>query len=418
MTRILNPHNMNKSTLKQIAFALLFAGTAAIAHAQWTELSAPAINYPANDVKSFNGSLYAATNQGVFRSNDDGATWTDLTQGYATSSSSSYLELFFGGGNIFARTSTQGVLKSTSGETNWAHDTANIGLCDVKAMYYDATSGKLFIGLTWPIYGMYTKLPSDPAWTQITNSLFGSNFTPAQITRKGGKLFVIDGVSRIFESTDDGVNWVQKTGTSLPQTGASDAASKFLGIGNDLFLANSGVWKSADDGDTWTRIDTGFAYSFGTYVDTRSLYYDGTTLYSGIIGGKTYSSPDLGNSWYYMGAAQSFIKSMVRHNNVLFGAAHASDSVYVYNGVSAIAEQDISADVRLYPNPAGDQLSVDNIDDGAELDVFDVSGKLVYSALSRGGRPRISTSEFCNGVYWLRIRSEGAVAHKKFVVSR
>jgi hypothetical protein len=339
--------------------------------------------------------------------------------GYASSSSSSFTELFFVGTNIYARTTTQGVLRSTSGETNWAHDTANIGTSDIKAMYYDSNSGKLFIGLTWPKYGLYSKLPSDPSWTKINNPSFGSNFQPVQITRKGSKLFAIDAVSRIFESTDNGVTWSQKTGTNLPQTSASDAASRFLSIGNDLFLGHNGVWKSTDDGNSWTRIDTGFALSFNIFVDTRCLYYDGSTLYAAVYaGGNTYSSNDLGNSWYKMGGCGTFIKSMVKHNTSLYGAGHGSDSVYVYGTAAGISESYLENNLKVYPNPSIVEVSIENVPVGSTLSVFDVTGKTVYSSVCKNELINFNTSDLANGVYYVQISSKGSHASKKLVVSR
>jgi photosystem II stability/assembly factor-like uncharacterized protein len=410
---------MKKSTLKGITLVIVFTACTFIASAQWKKMYRPSQYWPSNDVKSFGGNLYVAANSGVYRSNDNGATWIDLTQGYAASSSSSFTELFFVGGNIYSRTTTEGVLRSTTGETNWAHDTANIGTSDIKAMYYDSNSGKLFIGLTWPKYGLYSKLPTDPSWTKITNATFGNNFQPVQITRKGTKLFLIDIVSRIFESTDNGLTWIQKTGTNLPQTGAADAAGKFMGIGNILFLGHNGVWKSLDDGNSWSRIDTAFALSFGIFVDTRSLYYDGTTLYAGVYaGGNTYSSPDLGNSWYAMGGCGSFIKSMVKHNGALYGSGHGSDSIYVYGAVSGISELDLESHAQLFPNPANEKVSIANVPAGSRITLMDMNGKCIYSGLCENELMTINTSGLESGIYCIRINYDGAVANKKLVISR
>ena len=212
-------------------------------NAQWQTMYLPSQYWPATDVKSYNNQLYAGSNSGVYSSADNGATWTDLTQGFASSSSSSFRELAFTStGNIYVRTTTNSIVRSMDGGTTWGYDTAGIGFGGIQAIYYDSNSDRVFIGKG----ALYYKTPSDASWTKVSSTEFGTGISPVQITGKGTKLFVIDVTSYIYESSDNGNTWTKKTGTGLPQSGSSDGASKFISINNDLYLGVTGVWKSSE----------------------------------------------------------------------------------------------------------------------------------------------------------------------------
>lgn len=400
-----------------VAFTMIM-GKAALA--QWEMKYVPSQYWPTNDIKSHNGQLYAATNDGVFASADNGATWTSLTQTMVTGS---FREMVFTDANeIFVR-STNSVVRSLDGGTTWEYDTAGVGLMDVKCMFYDAVSNQVFIGLGYPQYALYAKLPTDASWIKMAGTSLGNNFSPVQITRNGNELIVIDIYGRVFGSSDDGITWVAKAGTNLNEAGASDGATRLLSIDGDLYLGHAGVWKSEDNGDTWMRLDTGFALSFGIFVDSRGLYYDGSTLYASVYVGNTYTSTDKGQSWTDMGETEHFFISMTTHNNALYAAGFGKDSVYV-NGTPSggtdttdttmgINPLDVTPKLSIYPNPfsASATLQLHGLDiKNPRIQVLNVHGQVVETLAPTGTTVVIERGSKKPGMYFLQLSDGDKVA--------
>lgn len=410
-----------KKTLTTIAFV---AGVTVSLMAQttWQPHSLVSEYWPNNDIKSYGGKLYVASNDGLFSSSDNGNTWTDLTSGF--SGYSDLVEIqFTNAGNIFVRKNSFGIIRSLDGGSTWEYDTTGVGQnYGTDMLYYDGVSNKIFLGVGYPKYKLYYQSPNDASWTAVSNLPVGlNNFTPTQMTRKAGKLFVTDVYKRVLESSDDGITWIQKTATGLGNADSQVGPSRFLSIGNDLYLGGGHVWKSTDDGDSWTAIDQGFPLQSGVYVDTRCLYHDGTKLYaSTYTDRKTFESNDNGTTWTdFGGSGEWFFKAMAVHNGSLYGVVHSKDSIYVYgNGTTGISESFGINNLSVYPNPAHDFMTVDNIPIGSTLNITDITGKTVYSSLIKSEQMTISTADFVNGIYIIQVAYNGALTNKKLVISK
>jgi photosystem II stability/assembly factor-like uncharacterized protein len=380
----------------------------------WGNHSLVSQNWPNNDVKSHEGNLYVASNDGIFKSIDNGNTWTDLTSGF--SGYSDLVEMqFTNTGNIFARKNSFGVIRSLNAGSTWDYDTTGVGSnYGTDVLYYDEVSDKVFLGIGFPKYRLYYQSPSDAIWTEVINLPAGlNNFSPTQMTRKGNKLFVIDIYKRVLESSDNGVSWIQKAGTGLTDATSQEGPNRFLSIGDDLFFGVAGVWKSTDDGDSWSKIDQGFASS-----DTRCLYYDGSILYSSVYSQrKTYKSTDNGSTWTDFGGSGSwFFKAMAMHNGSLYGVIHSKDSLYVFGEEStSLIGNNTTQSFKVYPNPANEHVTVSNVPLGSSIKIFSISGKMIYSSLIRNEPTIINTNNLENGVYIFQIENDGNIENKKVV---
>lgn len=416
---------MEKITLKKITLTVLCTfgiSTGAAFSQTWQAHSLVSQYWPNNDVKSYGGNLYVASNDGLFSSSDNGNTWNDLTSGF--SGYSDLVEIqFTNNGNIFVRSNSFGVIRSLDGGSTWGFDTTGVGSnYGTDLLYYDGTSDRVFLGIGFPKYKLYYQSPFDAAWTEVTNLPTGlNNFSPTQMTRKGSKLFLTDVYKRVLESSDNGITWIQKNGTGLGNADSQVGPGRFLTIGNDLYLGCGNVWKSTDDGDSWTAIDQGFTLSYGIYVDTRCLYYDGATLYASINADrKTYKSTDNGTTWTDFGGAGSwFFKAMTMHNNSLYGVIHSKDSLYILgNGTTSIASSNSEPSISLYPNPAKEFVTVTNLSSGSTVRFLDVTGKVIYSSTTKTKNITINTQNFENGTYFICIENNRSVINKKLVISR
>jgi photosystem II stability/assembly factor-like uncharacterized protein len=416
---------MKKITIKKktlIAFCVFGFSISGLFSQTWQDHSIVSQNWPNNDVKSYGGNLYVASNDGLFRSSDNGNTWTDLTFGF--SGYSDLVEIqFTNTGNIFARKNSFGVVRSLDGGSTWEYDTTGVGQnYETKSLYYDAVSDKVFLGIGWPKHKLYYQAPSDVAWTEVTNLPNGlNNFIPTQMTRKGSNLFVTDAYKRVLESSDNGITWVQKNGTGLGNADSQVGPTRFLAIGNDLYLGCGNIWKSTDDGDSWLAVDQGFPLQSGIYVDTRCLYYDGTKLYASTYTDRmTFESTDNGATWTDFGGTGSwFFKAMTIHNGSLYGVIHSKDSLYIYgNGTNSLGSSNSEISISIYPNPAQDFVTINDVPSGSTINMLDVTGKIVYSSVILNGQTTINTVDIEKGVYIIQAENKGAVTNQKLVVNR
>lgn len=382
----------------------------------WQPHSLVSQYYPNNDVKSHGGKLWVASNDGLYTSTDNGATWTEATTSFSNNSDLVEIQ-FTNNGDVFVRKNSFGVIRSFDGGSTWEMDTAGVGSnYTTDVLYYDSVTDKVFLGIGYPKYKLYYQAPNDASWTPVTGVPSSVNsFSPVQMTRKGSKLFIIDVYMRVLESSDNGMTWIQKSGTGLTDAGSQVGPSRFLSIGNDLFLGVGGVWKSSDDGNTWARVDQGFASA-----DVRCLYYDGTALHASVYSQrKTYRSTDNGTTWTEFGGSGSwFFKAMAKHNNALYGVIHAKDSLYVLGGSSTGITEAADWKFGLYPNPAKEKVFLTDLDAGVTVTVLELSGKEIKREYIVNQVHELDITALSNGIYIVRILSQGMYASRKLIVNR
>ena len=112
-----------------------------------------------------------------------------------------------------------------------------------------------------------------------------------------------DGVG-ILKSTDGGLTW-NTTGLSFPLTAGHGFHVMEVNplTGTILAGANDGLWRSTDDGDTWTRIQSG-----GNYYDVKFKPDDPTVIYTckgaSSTGNNVKVSTDDGLTWTMLGTGQ------------------------------------------------------------------------------------------------------------------
>lgn len=88
-------------------------------------------------------------------------------------------------------------------------------------------------------------------------------------------------------------------------------------------------------------------------------------------------------------------------------------------GITAIDEE-FAAQIRLYPNPAKDNVFLENKGIGTlYYEIYDSVGKLVGQGSTEETTHEISTKEFSSGLYVLRLRNaKGQAGFKKIIIQR
>ena len=240
------------------------------------------------------GSLFAGTSDdGIFRSTDDGAHWMAADSGLG----SRYISaLCFANGKLFAGTS-KSVFASTDCGKSWTPSGAGI----TSVEYYSCVGmpnfhpdpdvrvdalcafGSTVIAYT-PFGGTFRSTDAGNQWT-----LSATGPPRAHAFVCNGTHFFGGGDFGICVSSDSGATWLR--------VGDGGSISALATMGSDLF-AGGGVARSSDNGAKWVSVNDGLdrccATAFGVYA---------SRIYVAMLRQGVFLSTNKGKSWTATGAA-------------------------------------------------------------------------------------------------------------------
>jgi photosystem II stability/assembly factor-like uncharacterized protein len=228
------------------------------------------------------------TEIGVYRSLDNGATWSMITNGISFPDQAQYSCLNSDGETLFLGTAT-GVYHSVDNGENWIVNESTFPNFNEAAFY-----GAKFVSTeTADIYGLYggggvrgiyRSIDNGANWVQVHDLLVHKFVRSGSIIyATGTNLELVDGeyieVRRIISSLDDGQNWsvissnVDNISTvSLAAEGANVYVSKFT-------VPDYGVYRSSDNGANWINISQGLPQAF-----VSSLHIVNNTIFASANG--------------------------------------------------------------------------------------------------------------------------------------
>ncbi len=259
-----------------------------------------------------NGDVYVATLNGLFRSNNGGASWGILrndTCGKVFTSSLGHI-FFTSRGNVLRSVNNAGswdnvskmpmasnaagdlftaeggnIFKSTNNGSNWIQisSISNAPLFDVYSIL-PAGAGKLF---TASDLGVFKSVNNGINWNEANNGIRIPNVKT--IISRGNTIFA--GSERyISRSTDNGSSWINLI-NGLPETGPR---TLILSPNSTLFayILGSGIFRSLNNGDSWSKLSN---LPAGVNSGMMAINLNSEIFATGS--GKIYKSVDNGNNW-------------------------------------------------------------------------------------------------------------------------
>lgn len=219
---------------------ICFIISAVSLNAQWSVLSIVSQNYPSNFIVVQNGELFVTTNDGVYKSSDNGQTWTEITNNFIVDAANANRYIEFAGSNIYVGTTIKGIYSSSDNGATWQFDTTGLGSFnfgpEISLLYTDGTT--VFSSLNWPDYAFYRKTVGAAQWERVVSGSIGTNQNTEVLglTKIGSELYAATPVNGIYVSTDDGVTWTQKANNNFPSDGTVFAfnSNRLTSIGNTL----------------------------------------------------------------------------------------------------------------------------------------------------------------------------------------
>ena len=238
---------------------------------------------------------------GIFRSTDDGASWTSLRDPQRSIYSLAVNNL----GHIFAVVSvTDGrILRSTNNGDSWTRADSGIPGSDVTSIF-SQRNGDLYVGT--PGSGIFRSTDNGMFWTNANGLGLTASYICCFASDSRGDIFIgtEDG---IFNSTDNGEHWahVGLSGIPIREIIIDDSGHMFAGYFNTV---DGGIYRSIDSGRTWTKFDKGL-----TDKNFRALNRSSNgNLFVATTYGGVYRSTDNGENWMQTnsGLKNLFVRSL------------------------------------------------------------------------------------------------------------
>ncbi|MCL4538624.1 MAG: T9SS type A sorting domain-containing protein [Bacteroidetes bacterium] len=328
-------------------------------HAQWKQLN---VGQPGliQAVACLDGKVFAGTMAGIYRSTDDGASWTNVSTVFAYCFASE-------GSEIYAGTYQNGVVCSTDGGLTWTQPDTGFNNWILSLAIKDSV---IIAGGT----GIFRSADNGHTWTPIGNGLKGS---VTGLAIDGNELFATT-YSGLMMSTDNGNSWTGLVANGLP-SGMTNCVAAYDSV--VLVGSPGGLSRSGDYGKTWTSpdvlssavlsavVDSSYSYvgtTSGVRVSTDggttwedasnalpgnqvwALAVDGTDLFAGSNNSGVFHSTDNGTTWLL--ATSGIISSQV---NSISGIGADIYTVMDYNSIFTSTDYGAtwSADTSLHSGP-------------------------------------------------------------------
>jgi photosystem II stability/assembly factor-like uncharacterized protein len=257
--------------------------------ATWTDISKGLSYYSAVQAIAIKGnSIFAATEipsgstSDVYRSTNNGNSWQVVNNGMFYKYILSFASV---GTDIFAGTYAGGIYYSADNGNNWF--AVNTGLPNGAVWSLAASGNVLLAGVGFDNNGISRSTDHGSSWSSsgltactvekiaLQNNMIYAATTTAS---SGGGVYV---------SADTGLSW------TLLGLQYKDIISLAVS-GNSIFAgtADSGVYRSTDNGASWATANNGI-----TNLDITSLIPYGGKIIAGTFGGGVFITTDNGNNW-------------------------------------------------------------------------------------------------------------------------
>lgn len=388
--------------------AVIFASTS---FSQWTQTFLCGDDN-INAIVRAGNYLFAGTDyNAVWRSADDGLTWTKMDNGITESH---YNALIYAFNKLFVGTD-YGIYQSTDLGTSWSKIN-NTGF-DWNTVNYFQFDGTILFVATFGD-GVF-KSTDGITFTEINTGLPTEYIYNLQL--KNGKLFAGLSGSGVFVTTNNGSSW------SAANTGIESRSIKALTVSNNsLFVGSTyGIYRSDNDGGSWTQVSS--------LLEAESFAVYGNYIFSGNYIYGIWCSSDNGANWIDICATSGPTDQTIRAILIDNGYIHTGDEdgkmyrrplsqvtslANDFSGVSSFTLE------QNFPNPFNPNTTIKftlPTDGNITLKIFSISGELVTTAAEefyKAGEHIINLDAegLSGGTYFYQLFSGDVILTKKMIL--
>jgi photosystem II stability/assembly factor-like uncharacterized protein len=408
-------NNMKNLTSFFALFLILFLSIATMAQTNfWQKINCPFGDTGNTVAINATGTVFLATNHGVFRSTDNGINWSNVD------SNLSVIRFAFNSiGDILFAVEYGSVFRSTDDGTNWTK------IYDHQPIKTIAINDSGYIFLGWGHEnGGGVERSTDNGASWINTGLEANSYSI--VINASGTIFsggFYSNSACIFRSTDNGVSWINTNAFTffypVTELAINNAGHIFAGT------SSNGAYRSTDIGEHWTQMGLTTAFITALAINTSGHIFTGT------YGEGVYRSTDDGANW-------TAINSGLNNDSVVSIAINPSGTIFtvtesgLFRSVqSTTSVRELSADApgsfelnQNYPNPFNPSTTISFSIPTSEfvtLKVFDVLGSEVATLVNEEKQNGVyevdfSASNLPSGVYLYKLQAGNFIETKKLML--
>ena len=397
--------------------------------AQWTQV-ARANGYPVWSLVSVDSNVFAGINDynnqghgGMYRSTDDGETWSAVDSGLVKNDQDtiSILHLAAMGNIIIAGSATDGIFISTNNGDNWRQ--SNNGIADsmnqvIKISAIGTHDSMIYAGVDyWK--GAFVSADTGKTWKAINNGIQSFNGAP---TSSIYNFIFYDqytyalSSSGLYYSTNGGKNWMLDSTLKGRESFASIGDVFFWGVDTNIIRLNY-------DRTSWKLISAP-RYSKNNEVNLKALASYNNILIAGGIFYGVYFSKDSGLTWNSLNEgwniySEGGVYSLCTTENYLFAGTNGFGvwRIPLSQLITSVenTEENLPGSYYLrqnYPNPFNPSTKIEywvSKENFVTIKVYDVMGREVAALVGKkeqAGRHSVkfNATNLSSGIYFYQIR--------------
>ncbi|MBS1781025.1 MAG: T9SS type A sorting domain-containing protein [Bacteroidetes bacterium] len=347
--------------------------------------SATWIFFPTPDLTE--GYLYAFNNTifilgqplGLLRSDDFGASWQSCNKGLGVDSSQPFRLSYLGDSNYILVTKNRGNYYSINNAHTWQK---SIGISG--SAYCSARAGKNTIAASYNAINLSTndgatfKKLSPYSENNALSQMYSLNdssvvlYSPIPL---GGVYFITDTTLR-RSAAMNGID----SGKSYGQFARSPVQNIYYMATGGAFGLGGNLYYSTDDGDNWTKCDTGLPV-----LPVIPIYRPNTILVT----------------------ANNYVYVSLNNGNIYRSNIHTT-------GIKNIKKYGA---VSVYPNPANEYIDIVTPNDqkNVSIAILDMTGSIVIKQIAQTSTSRINISSIPTGCYIVHVSNSEGSATTRFI---
>ena len=263
----------------------------------WTRITTEEMTHTVEALTAFGSVLYASTfGGGVFRSEDKGDSWTTVNNGLTDQTVSALLAV--NENTVFVGTLAGGVFRTTDGGDSWVE--ANTGLMGTSVSELQVVGNKIYAGIG---HRLVYSVNGGESWQPVQIPSLPISYHFSALSVSNGKLYIaatryspgnhpgaaVGGVFRLDEETNSLVELM--TDSELYAIESMEIVGLTFYVGTQ----DSGVFRWTPGLDSWTNI--GLERHF-----IGALSVNGKKVYAGTQHGEIFRLEEAGKPWKFIGS--------------------------------------------------------------------------------------------------------------------